>query len=412
MPSEPSGLFLASSVKPSFMQAISPSVCQVKFEDAGLLAFDDVSKGAVHDASSRVLDFAATTYSRWFVALRDTVASERSRQAAYRAENHLGRHARVPYHKPQISEANLAISSMAESAVRSMFGDAPADYARGQFLRAVETGDLRAFKLRLLLIKARDALKGSPLHGPFSKGLEECISRAEAMAGCVPDGSPRRLSRAEKERKIRKEKILLERKRAQPELNLVWPDKSPSGGERGSDRETDPMDGKQDIEDDCKDLGCSAKPVTVTDGQPRYEKCNASCNPYINGGKVKESSIQGKIKCNYATVNDILDAIENGKIEPYSSIDEICEDLKSGKISPLEAFMFTAALEKYSPSAEDMADDIPSEEYDEYEDDVHSEAEGDCGDGNGSSGRATGFSYNPNGFLGDANYDSEDGWYD
>lgn len=149
----------------------------------------------------RLLNACADAFARWFSSAKQCVMRERSRLNLYREDNSLPKRHPLPYVPQPPSAAESAMASSAEATIRALFGPAPADYARDGFLRAVETGDMRAFKIRLAVLKARDALKGSPLYHDFSKGVQDCISLAESLAGCRPDPSPRRLSRAERERR-------------------------------------------------------------------------------------------------------------------------------------------------------------------------------------------------------------------
>ena len=175
------------------------------------------------DGAALVLRALAGLFGRLSSVLRPCVARGRAVQTARTGRKCAHKDEKAPYEPPVLTDAEQAVLDACSSAIASLAGPAPAAYAHDSFVRALETGDLRAFKIRLLFLKARDALKGLPVHRDFAAGLEDAISRSEEMAGCVPDGSPRRLSRAEQERKRRILAKIEEEKRIQPELPLEWP---------------------------------------------------------------------------------------------------------------------------------------------------------------------------------------------
>ena len=156
----------------------------------------------VSDATRRILRLLASEFARLSLAVRDCIGRERARQKAFREQNGIPKAAKLPYEPQSLTDVEKAALDISVSDIRDLFGDIPADYAHEKFLQAVSTGDLRAFKIRLLFLKVRDSLKGSLLYKPFLEGLEESISLSENMAGCKPDNSPRRLSKAEQERII------------------------------------------------------------------------------------------------------------------------------------------------------------------------------------------------------------------
>lgn len=152
--------------------------------------------------ASRLLQEAAVLFSRWYSILKDAVSRERARQQSVRDEQSLKRSVPVPYVPPPLTDAETALSGFFADTVSVLFGPSAADYARDHFGRALSSGDMRAFKIRLLFLKARDALSDAPpLRAAFRRGMEDAIDEAERLAGCIPDPSPRRLSRREQERR-------------------------------------------------------------------------------------------------------------------------------------------------------------------------------------------------------------------
>lgn len=167
----------------------------------GMPFFRDSPAGA----SGMLLRTASDVFSRWYAAMRSACLREQERQKAYRREQGYKASVKVPAQPLSPSDSETSIATASESVIRAMFGDTVADYAKDCFLKAMRTGDKRAFKIRLLMLKARDSLKGL-LHEEFSKYAPIYISDAEKQAGCVqaPHG-PRRMSNAEKAIKQRKE---------------------------------------------------------------------------------------------------------------------------------------------------------------------------------------------------------------
>lgn len=401
------------------------SVPELKIETVG--QDHQAAEEGLSDATKRILDAYAEACARWFSAMRACIRRERVRQALFREEHGLPRTAKIPYQRQPLTAEELAVSSMAEAIARCMFGQEVADYARQKFLHAIDTGDMRAFKIRLVVIKARDCLKklNSPITPEFLKGMEKCIEKAESLAGCIPDPSPRRMSKAEQERRRKKEESEKAMREMQPELPLVWP-------EHSSEPSTvQDIEHASDADADLAHIPVSPKMPLVRKSQSKGEKGES---PHVSevkqdignvtvtvtgesgesGRKAsrkrsKGSGIVRKAR-EYNTVEQILDDIEEGRIVPYESSDEICADLNAGMLTPVEALMFANALDRYSPQDSDGEDD-PDRSYLEREsvgvdDDDEDDEEDDLDSGEGSS-----FSYNPNGFGGEPDgLDSEDQW--
>ena len=405
------------------------SVPELKIETAGQ---NPQAAEGLSDATKRILDAYAEACSRWFSAMRACIRRDRVRQGLFREEHGLPNSARIPYQKQPLTAAEHAIAAMSEATIRCLFGDTVADYARDKFSHAIETGDMRAFKIRLLVIKARDFLlkEKSPIHPEFVKGMEQCIDKAEKLAGCIPDPSPRRMSKAEQERKRKREEDEKRQKELQPELPLEWPGQSSDGpihqdiehhastsstdatsscgsvseAKFGTSSKEEESSGKTPVSEDRQDIDNVTVTVSISRNGAKKGNGSGKSRRKTNGksaksGKHGRSGIVRKAR-EYSTVEQILDDIEDGKIVPYESSDEICEDVKAGLITPVEALMFTSALDRYCPQdGEDFGDqdrgDLEREtvgvDDDEDEDDV--EEDRDVGGG-------TSFSYNPNGFAG------------
>lgn len=426
-------LFLAASIRPAIVGVLSPSSCAADAGPSDALSGREElgrapgpgSTATPPDAASRLLGACSETISRWFLVMRQCLYRERVRQQLFREEHGLPRGARLPFEPQPLTAAEKAVSDASEAMVRAMFGDSPADYARDRFLHALSTGDMRSFKIRLILIKIRDSLKGTPSYAGFSAGLEECIDRAELLSGCKPDPSPRRLSRAEQDRKRIRAAQREENNRNNPELPLIWPDKDapakggevPCGTFNFPGKPT-PQGAVQYIE---PPISVNAKKKGRSSISPRgiqdIEPVTNSVTVTLGKKKGKRGTIVRKAR-EYKSVDEIMEDIDAGKITPYESSDEISEDLKAGKITAVDALMFATALDRYSPgdvySSVDMgADDEPewdvseSEEEDELDDDVDR-----------VRAERADFSLNPNGFGGcaggystsDAEWNTEDNW--
>ena len=361
--------------------------------------------------------------------MRACIRRERVRQGMFREEHGLPNSAKIPYVRQPLTAAEEVIASMSDTTIRCLFGDTVADYARDKFYHAIETGDMRAFKIRLLVIKARDCLhkEKSFMHGEFVKLMEQCIDKAEKLAGCIPDPSPRRMSKAEQERKRKREEEEQKLREMQPELPLVWPNQSSdapaiqdidhsasvvstdatssSGPKNGSISDSGPKKAKRGksghTSEDIQDIDNVTVTVTVT-GKGKNGK-----------GKRKrraKSDVVRKAR-EYSTVEQILDDIEDGKIVPYESSDEICADLKAGLLTPVEALMFTSALDRYSP--QDSADLDDPQRMDLERETVGVDDEMDDGeeDDRDDPDGGPSFSYNPNGFAGSDRFGGEpDDW--
>ena len=424
------------------------------------------------DATGRILSLLSSTFARLSILVRSCIVDARARQEEFRERNKLPKSAKIPYQPAPVSDVAQAVMRQCVSTIESLFGEAPAVYALEKFDHATFTGDMRAFKIRLLFLKVRDSLKGSPMYRDFLEGLEDAISESESMAGCKPDNSPRRLSKAEQERKRRIQERIEAKKRMQPELPLEWPSgekgnevQDIENGERtvisGGQSTTDSTDSCEQVIDngDSCDSGEQAKGPSfnilkkVSQGElsecdNKTEKTESkedtnepkdiySKNDGVYGKLTVKKSPQNEAPIrkarDYETVEQILDDIESGAIVRYESTDEIKEDLKAGKLTTVEALMFTAALERYCES--DMAGGEDGDDEDlevEFGDECDPGDEEDCGDDDGDGDdedddfeeehrprrrSGTSFSYNPRGFCGiggrcsdSGDWDRDDAW--
>lgn len=408
------------------------SIPELKIEHAGTCEGDPAADEALAEAARRILDGCSDACSRWFSAMRSCIRRDRVRQCLFREEHGLPNSAKIPYQRQPVTAAEQSVADMSESIIRCLFGNYVADYAREKFEHAIDTGDMRAFKIRLLVIKARDCLQKekSPLLPWFVKGMEFCIDKAEKLAGCIPDPSPRRMSKAEQEKKRKREEEENRLKEMQPELQLEWPghekndpvkqdiDDSDSGLSTQDGISNTPIgsvcESKTDIcKKDDKEFKVSERTqdsdnVTVTVTETRDHSGIGKKNLKSRKSKKVKNGVVRKAR-EYNTVEQILDDIEEGKIVPYESSDEICEDLKAGLLTPVEALMFTNALDRYCPEGVNVDDenciDLEKESVGVDEEDEEDDIDDD-GDGSGSL-----FSYNPNGFAGADRFSGEsDDW--
>lgn len=457
-------VFIASGVKPTCLMALNPApigVGDLSFDAQGtLLSRLDGSKESevrredeVSDATRRILKTAAEAFSRWFLVMRGCIQRERVRHQLFREEHGLPKSTRLPYERQPLTSQDIATASCAEAMVRCLFGDVTADYARDKFQHAIDTGDMRAFKIRLLLIKARDSLQHehSPMHASFVNGLEDCIAEAETLAGCKPDPSPRRLSRVEQERKRKREEREAKKREAQPELPLQWPtgqnnkshiqDIEQSKGcpdncpltekndtilddmsTNGANNDSEIANNKANRRNDKYQQRNRLKESVDTENADVTVTTDKKSERYGNGAKKKQGGRRRKKPGvvrkarEYRTVEQILDDIEEGKIVPYESVEEICADVKAGLLTPVEALMFTNALDRYSPPVDPDSDEpVGSELEDECvggvdgDDDDEDAGEDEHDDGGWHGGRDHGsFSYNPRGFAGCRVADSDE----
>lgn len=409
------------------------AVPELKIEHAVTCEGDPAADEALAESARRILDVCSDACSRWFSAMRACIRRDRVRQCLFREEHGLPNSAKIPYQRQPITASEQSVADMAESIIRCLFGDYVANYAREKFEHAIDTGDMRAFKIRLLVIKARDCLhkEKSPLLPWFVKGMDQCIDRAEKLAGCIPDPSPRRMSKAEQEKKRKKEEEEKRLREMQPELPLVWPgqennasvnqdiDGSDSGQSTDKGISNTPIlegcesktaickkDGKEVAVSECTQ---DSDNVTVTVTETNDHSGGGKQSPKRRKPKKVKSGVVRKAR-EYNTVEQILDDIEDGKIVPYESSEEICADLKAGLLTPVEALMFTSALDRYSPEGEECVDDANRFDLERESVGIEDEDDEDEIDDDGAESGSS-FSYNPNGFAGADRFDGEsDDW--
>ena len=255
-----------------------------------------------------------------------------------------------------------------------------------------------------------------PLYNDFVLGLEESISEAEKRAGCVPDPTPRRLSKAEQERKrIREQSLSSHKTRSQQDdernnqLHLDWSSSADNGilTNSGTTVLTHPASSNTAVEERTSDTPDNNKPKGVRTSSKRSKVQEAQGSQGIpQGGMAAESASDKRVKssksdkvsssrkCNvisnvrrnvarnvtkpvrklreYNEISEILEDIKSGGVSPYESVEEIIEDCKKGKISKVEAMMFTAALDIYKPEekyhVDDDIDDLDDDDSEGYDD--------------------------------------------
>lgn len=411
--------------------------------------------------TSRLLSTAATVFSQWFLTMRRAIARERARQQLFREEHGLPKSTRIPYERPVLTAVDESTVAKAEASIRSLLGSTVADYARDKFYSAISTGDMRAFKIRLLFIKVRDSAENAYIRDLVIEMLEEYISMAESMAGCIPDPSPRRLSKKEQKRKqdiASRGNTSLKPQAIQDELDLEWGENrvdkyvdnlsttsvtvtQPStvtvtlGGyekrldspvqyiEKSQISKLHTKDGKRVDKGNKRDIAKSNVTQKIYNILKKNVGCRDRYSNALDTVTVTPKNVH-KVRA-YNTVDEIMEDIEKGKIVPYESTEEICADIKSGELTPLEAVLFTEALDRYLPAMgslpkEDLDGSAVPEDADDAEeggdgvdleeDDLEEEEDEDAMEGEeddpysepayaSSRGRPS-FSYNPRGFYG------------
>lgn len=453
--------YLAAGIAPSILHIMEPSATPVRSGiDWGIPGGADTVTGTYNPATGKVTDIRTTSHApsdavnriqrttadacaRWFKVVRTAIGRERDRQQKFRVEHGLPKSARLPYQKPSVEPGECAAAEAAESTLRCLYGDEVADYARSKFLRAIDTGDMRSFKIRLLVLKARDSLTGTSILSDFIAGIEDCISTAEEIAGCTPDPSPRRLSRAEQERKRKREALIERKKKQQPELNLGWPTAPTSEDGKTGLKIGLATDGCstqssiQDIESNkaTKTIPSPSSADVASAPSTQTLKNSISCktavdeknDPQIkskrksnienNNSKISHVTVtqntsvtvtHQKRRCrsrlvrktkDYETVDEILADVEAGLIVPYETAEEICSDVQSGLLTETESILFILALDRYNPLENagvdsESAIEMDRERVDEDDGEPDDDELGEC------SGRGTSISYNPRGFGG------------
>lgn len=407
------------------------------------------------------LKTAATVFSRWFLVMRAAASRERARQQEYRIAHNLKNKVKVPSRPLELVDLEKQTEEYSESIIRSMFGDEVADYARSRFACALSTGDMRAFKIRLLMLKARNSLQG-PLQDEFSKWTDRYIEQAEADAGCKPCPGPRRMSRAEKERKrLRKaandyyeeEWFQDHEEPARPDAENPSPSASPANGKSSTSDAPSPRakkDGgrKRKASDILsKTVSGSMPPVAglvssmykvmggatiedmaalIVEESPADTLENASeekvekTSPIEENGPVKglEDSVtvtpetpktqylETPGRRMYGSVEEVMEDMAAGRTECYKTPGEVVAAMKLGKMMPHEAMLFISAMDKLSgdkkkgrrPAARRAKlEQIPPEEEEE---EIDSEDRFGNRDEGGEGEGAAAYSYNPNGFGG------------
>ena len=399
-----SEMYIAEGVIPSALPVLEPMVMRI----GDVLEQPDMfGVTPEHAYTGRLLDAAADVYSRWFIVMRSAISRERVRQRIQCEDKGLSADTKIPYERPVLTAAESYTVSFCEAMVRSLFDPKVAEYAMMKFRRAIDTGDKRSFKIRLLVLKSRDSLKGTRLYNGFSDGSEECISKAEKIAGCIPDPSPRRMSKAEQAK-------ALARKNSpkQPTLFDCTPyENNNSNPDNSRDADTGRETAKHidSINTDTEfqiaphtsgivaPVGGKPKGATAPTGSvTNYEKKASANNSKLDAEPVgaggadanarshvgtdgiskgidKETSRKnGKVKKifrnsvdknvtvtkqekvtltpadrkTYSSTSEIAADIDSGKITAYDSNEEVIRDVKSGKITPSQAVLFLSELAK------------------------------------------------------------------
>lgn len=354
-----------------------------------------------HVYAYRLLDAASDVYSRWFMVMKAAVSRERVRQRLYCEESGMSVDTKLPYERPALTAAEQSTVDLCMNLVGSLFDPKVAEYAMLKFRKAVDTGDKRSFKIRLLVLKSRDSLKGTRLYKGFSEGAEECITKAELIAGCVPDPSPRRLSKAEKARAAARKQMenqptLFDNQENTPRQDIenipqdtkckVDPDKGdsippeqvstapagsvdnllttppeqgmlaePAGALRSCD--APPSQANQYIEKGNNPDFSSEMPCDGQFGEKKGGYGNKTSHKKVTvtsdfvtkrvtvTRNVDNSTVVRKTKV-YRNTTEIASDIASGTIVPYQTNDEVIKDVRGGIITPAEAVLFLSELVK------------------------------------------------------------------
>lgn len=401
-------LFIISSVKPVALTVIEPKA----------MACDMfMGKSPEQVSADRLLALASSVYSRWFLLMRSIMTRERI-VARAKYESTTGKriygdlpYSKAPCERQPLTAADEATLSACEATIRATFGDEAADFARDRFLRAIDTGDKRSFKIRFLFYKSCDGLKDTTLYTYFRERLEDVVTEAEEAAGCTPDPSPRRLSLAEQERKRRKDSIpkqmdlfdivkengqaLKDGKYNENSIGTLGGDNTGgmvhsdgtsnydkpgidndnrtakvsaivSGSEDTGKAKTEEGKGEIDnaLGNDVAGVVSSGKGNPVGDHEPCNISSSGSSSPVSSENSIgrakrkakkrKESEAVERVVRKtrvYTSVSEIVADIASGAIVPYSKNEEVITDLKAEHITPAEAVLFLAELGKRNRSA-------------------------------------------------------------
>lgn len=385
-------LFVASRVKPTHLVALEPADSAVA---VGVSVSSQQRRASVQedflpvldphpglaDAASRLLRAASLAFSDWFMAMRSCIRREKARQQSFREHNGLPKRHAVPYERQPLTASEAATVAQSEAIVRALFGSTPAEYAKVKFSDAVNTGDLRAFKIRLLMFKARDSLLGSVLYADFSSGLERSVSEAEKRAGCVPDPTPRRLSLAEQARKKARESSSAndrnnEAERTADDLPLFKETHKNNDRNLRSSKTARNSNISKNAKFNILNKGKNAISIKNQDNTPVSNniECNVThditrnvtnSNSYEIDTVSKPETTPLRKARDYSSVEEILEDISAGIIAPYRSTSEILDDVSAGRITKVEALLFTLALDRYDPLLDDEL--FLDEEYDDEE---------------------------------------------
>ena len=404
--------YIAESVVPSSLRVLDPMSTRLSTKDPEADMFGVTPD---HVYAYRLLDAASDVYARWFIVMKAAVSRERVRQRLYCEEAGISVNTRLPYERPLLTAAEQSTVELCRSVIGRLFDTKVSEYAMLKFRKAVDTGDMRSFKIRLLVLKSRDSLKGSRLYNGFSEGAEECITKAERLAGCVPDPSPRRLSRAEKarvsaRRQMETQPTLFDAyggMPCQPDRHIPQEKECRVGSAADKPTPSAPMptapagsvdnllitplsagesagpagDGntsrkpsseavqyieKGPISDYQHNSDGIAKPLDKTgEAVDKIKRSDVTvtttpvtkCVTVTDEKRVSATVRKTKV---YSSVSEISSDISSGLIVPYKTNEEVVQDIRSGVITPAEAVLFLSELikRKRSESAHAMDDAV------------------------------------------------------
>jgi len=395
--------YIADSIVPSSLPIMEPMANRLSTEDPEADMFGVTPD---HVYAYRLLDAASDVYSRWFMVMKAAISRERVRQRLHCEEAGISVDTKLPYERPTLTAAEQSTVALCMNLVSSLFDPKVAEYAMLKFSRAIDTGDKRSFKIRLLVLKSRDSLKGTRLYKGFFEGAEECITKAELIAGCVPDPSPRRLSKAEKARAAAKKLVenqptLFDAQVDTPEQDIEIKNPEPQRGvdpvlpqTQVSTAPTGSVDNlsitpsvDSDIAEPVGAAGvCEASPSTKDQYIEKQKKSDFTkkkhTNKTVNKIKGNSDTISNSIKVTvtsenvtgrvtvtkdvdnsvkvrkmkvYSSTSEITADIEAGNIVAYQTNDEVISDVRNGIITPAEAVLFLSELVKRKRSESAVA---------------------------------------------------------
>jgi len=342
--------YIANSIVTSALPVMEPAAMKVVQYDGP----DLFGVTPDHAYAYRLLGVCSDIYSKWFMVMKAAISREKVCQRLRCEYDGTPISKKMPYHRPVLTSAEESTVGLCYSMVSSLFDSNVAEYAMMKFNRAIDTGDKRSFKIRLLILKSRDSLKGSRLYKGFCDGSEECIANAEKLAGCIPDPSPRRMSKAEKAKAAARmgtsqpmlfENDLIENTPREAKEAMAETSGGPSTTEVRAASPTDPVSRHHVQECEAGSVGAVVGVSRKKRGRKSVTVTNDIVTKRVTVTKDNSSNVIRKTKI-YSNIAEIAADIENGMIVPYQSDKEVVGDINKGIITPAEAVLFLSEMVK------------------------------------------------------------------